>query len=360
MATDDLFDLDIDDFGAPLPNSGVAPGRDGNDAGAAATTDGGTASGAASSANAAKRAVDDTDLGLDTEIKITKRARLPRPKLDADRLLSDKGLPLLRRTCHQLRLKGKGHEYGDTRRVLAFAQLWLHNLHPSVTFEDGLRTIRKLGHTKKVAKERKEWFKKLKGVADTADGGDPDADLFGNDPKDAGDVGGPAAQGAADDDDDEDDIIRRPSRRVLSGLQAEDDGDDDLFVDEGSARLPGASRPGDGDAGTSDGDKTSDELDALLAEPALQSVSTGGDSGSRSGDAPPANPLSHPQPVAVASYGTAAPGPPASDAHDGNMDELDAILAEQEQSGSARAAAVAEPGDIDHDDDWEAMQEMGM
>ena len=49
-------------------------------------------------------------LGVDEDIKITKKRR-PVAKLDETRLLSQAGIPKLRRTAKQrLRFKGKGHE----------------------------------------------------------------------------------------------------------------------------------------------------------------------------------------------------------------------------------------------------------
>ena len=49
-------------------------------------------------------------LGIDEEIIITKK-RLPIPKLNDERLLSDPGIPKLRRISKErLRFKGKGHE----------------------------------------------------------------------------------------------------------------------------------------------------------------------------------------------------------------------------------------------------------
>jgi replication fork protection complex subunit Csm3/Swi3 len=49
-------------------------------------------------------------LGVDEEIIITKQ-RQPAPKLDDQRLLSDPGIPRLRKISKdRLRFKGKGHE----------------------------------------------------------------------------------------------------------------------------------------------------------------------------------------------------------------------------------------------------------
>jgi replication fork protection complex subunit Csm3/Swi3 len=51
-------------------------------------------------------------LGIDEEIIITKK-RIPIPKLDDHRLLSDAGIPRLRKISKErLRFKGKGHEVG--------------------------------------------------------------------------------------------------------------------------------------------------------------------------------------------------------------------------------------------------------
>jgi replication fork protection complex subunit Csm3/Swi3 len=49
-------------------------------------------------------------LGIDEEIIITKK-RIPIPKLDDNRLMSDPGIPRLQRISKErLRFKGKGHE----------------------------------------------------------------------------------------------------------------------------------------------------------------------------------------------------------------------------------------------------------
>lgn len=49
-------------------------------------------------------------LGIDEEVSIAKKARVPRIKLDQDRLMSQKGIPALRRRAKDLKFKGKGHE----------------------------------------------------------------------------------------------------------------------------------------------------------------------------------------------------------------------------------------------------------
>ncbi|KAF1978484.1 Swi3-domain-containing protein [Bimuria novae-zelandiae CBS 107.79] len=101
---------------------------------------------------------DDGGLGIDEEIKVVKK-RHPIPKLDDNRLLSDPGIPKLRRISKdRLKFKGKGHEYGDIARMLNMYQLWLDDLYPRAKFADALAIIEKLGHTKRVQMLRKEWI----------------------------------------------------------------------------------------------------------------------------------------------------------------------------------------------------------
>jgi replication fork protection complex subunit Csm3/Swi3 len=49
-------------------------------------------------------------LGIDEAVAVTKKPRAPRVKLDENRLLTDKGIPKLRRKAGDLKFKGKGHE----------------------------------------------------------------------------------------------------------------------------------------------------------------------------------------------------------------------------------------------------------
>jgi hypothetical protein len=60
-------------------------------------------------ANGKKRKGTDA-LGIDEEIDLKKKPRVPRVKLDEGRLLSEKGIPKLRKMAPRLKLKGKGHE----------------------------------------------------------------------------------------------------------------------------------------------------------------------------------------------------------------------------------------------------------
>lgn len=62
------------------------------------------------------------------------------------RLLSDKGIPKLRKKFETLRFKGKGHEFSDAARLLEFYQLWLDDLFPKARFLDALAMVEKVGH----------------------------------------------------------------------------------------------------------------------------------------------------------------------------------------------------------------------
>ncbi|KAJ5708034.1 hypothetical protein N7488_007835 [Penicillium malachiteum] len=105
---------------------------------------------------------DSLGLGLDEEVKVTKK-RQPVAKLDENRLLSQPGIPKLRRTAKtKLRFKGKGHEFSDAGRLLNFYQLWLDDLFPRAKFADGLTMIEKLGHTKRIQTMRREWIEEEK------------------------------------------------------------------------------------------------------------------------------------------------------------------------------------------------------
>ncbi|KAI9826150.1 MAG: chromosome segregation in meiosis- protein [Thelocarpon impressellum] len=146
-------------------------------------------------------------LGIDEEIQVTKTRRV-NVKLDENRLLSQAGIPKLRRISKErLRFKGKGHEvlpghglspsmlislqYSDVTRLLSLYQLWLDDLYPKAKFADALAIIEKLGHTKRMQTMRREWIDESKGrsaTAGTSAGADIDIEPVerGSGPGDAG------------------------------------------------------------------------------------------------------------------------------------------------------------------------------
>ncbi|KAK1726161.1 hypothetical protein CaCOL14_003847 [Colletotrichum acutatum] len=97
-------------------------------------------------------------LGLDEEVEVAKRVRVPRVKLDEARLLSDNGIPKLRKRAGNLKFKGKGHEFSDAARLLSFYQLWLDDLFPKAKFLDALSMVEKAGHKRQIGLKRMEWI----------------------------------------------------------------------------------------------------------------------------------------------------------------------------------------------------------
>ena len=192
-------------------------------------------------------------LGVDEEIVITKK-RQPAPKLDDQRLLSDPGIPRLRKISKErLRFKGKGHEvcaatlaqvilgltevqYGDIARMLNMYQLWLDDLYPRAKFADALAIIEKVGHTKRMQMMRKDWI----------DEGKP--------------------RRATRQDDDDEGIEKTPiqeSTEHMDGIEQEVQGDPTFQSEhQESTHLPTGTSAGP----AANGDPDEDELDALLAE----------------------------------------------------------------------------------------------
>jgi replication fork protection complex subunit Csm3/Swi3 len=102
---------------------------------------------------------------IDEEITVKKK-RKPNPKLDEPLLLSDKGLPKLRKiTKSRLKFKGKGHEFSDMSMLLDTYQLWLDELYPRAKFRDALSMVEKLGHSKAMQVRRRAWLDETKPTA---------------------------------------------------------------------------------------------------------------------------------------------------------------------------------------------------
>ncbi|KAI4642694.1 chromosome segregation in meiosis- protein [Alternaria incomplexa] len=176
-------------------------------------------------------------LGVDEEIVITKK-RQPAPKLDDQRLLSDPGIPRLRKISKdRLRFKGKGHEYGDIARMLNMYQLWLDDLYPRAKFADALAIIEKVGHTKRMQLMRKDWI----------------------------DEGKPRRNTGQDEDDDDAGREKTPQQSTEDMEGVENGGQEDAgHPTEREASTRNAT--GDAAEPPESGDPDDDELDALLAE----------------------------------------------------------------------------------------------
>ncbi|KAL5333584.1 replication fork protection component Swi3-domain-containing protein [Aspergillus crustosus] len=195
-----------------------------------------------SSANEPKQRVPPNNpgvvLGLDEEVKVAK-TRQPVAKLDENRLLTQAGIPKLRRSAKKnLKFKGKGHEFSDLARLLNFYQLWLDDLFPRAKFADGLAILERLGHAKRLQSMRREWINEEKPKPTE------DETLNVDRPNDTG-SGTSAAESTPND------ILRLPRRS--------DSTDQDLFIPDSN---PHQSTSED----HAPPDDEFDELDALLRE----------------------------------------------------------------------------------------------
>ncbi|XP_071779048.1 TIMELESS-interacting protein isoform X1 [Centroberyx gerrardi] len=79
-----------------------------------------------------------------------KGVKRPQPKLDSQRLISERGLPALRTLFDNVRFKGKGHEAEDLRLLMQKMENWAHRLYPKLQFDDFIDKIEKLGAKKEV------------------------------------------------------------------------------------------------------------------------------------------------------------------------------------------------------------------
>ncbi|KAJ9668095.1 chromosome segregation in meiosis- protein [Coniosporium apollinis] len=184
-------------------------------------------------------------LGIDEEIKVAKK-RQPVAKLDDARLLSAAGIPKLRRISKQrLKFKGTGHEFSDMARLLNTYQLWLDDLYPRAKFADGLAIIEKLGHTKRMQMMRKEWIYENKPKPSVED--DPVVEPTAPQHQDG--EGSAAGQ----------------------NVEAEETQTEHTqeMAESGGQEAPVGAGPGDS-TGQEGGALEEDELDALLAEDAMQ------------------------------------------------------------------------------------------
>ncbi|XP_064843532.1 TIMELESS-interacting protein [Oncorhynchus masou masou] len=86
------------------------------------------------------------------EVPAAKRrgVKRPQPKLDSQRLTSERGLPALRSLFDNVHFKGKGHEAEDLRGLMQRMENWAHRLYPKLQFEDFIDKLETLGSKKEV------------------------------------------------------------------------------------------------------------------------------------------------------------------------------------------------------------------
>ncbi|TRX87985.1 hypothetical protein FHL15_011126 [Xylaria flabelliformis] len=322
-----------------------------------------------------KKRKDASGLGIDEAVSVSKKPRVPRVKLDENRLLSENGIPKLRSKAKNLKFKGKGHEFSDTARLLSFYQLWLDDLFPKAKFLDALSMVEKAGHKNQIRLKRIQWIDEGRPKPAGFDDGDGDDDLFGdsNQPEERDPAIFPArvapifqkgldnrAKTPSGDDPFADEDIynaspKRPINTTLatSGADAQTNGepdDDDLdalMAEEEAQRTVSTSIFGNGNTTQTRHEADDDDLDALMAEAEAEVVAT--------------------KPTTLVSHRPAT-RPVIID--DDDDDDLDALMAEAEAHDStAKKLPSPKPGtsntkegkatDHDVDEDEEAaMAEM--
>ncbi|XP_051484171.1 TIMELESS-interacting protein isoform X2 [Apus apus] len=86
----------------------------------------------------------------DSVVAPQRAVKRPRPKLDAQRLISERGLPALRHMFDSVKFKGKGHEAEDLKILIQHMEHWAHRLFPKLQFEDFIDRVEALGNKKEV------------------------------------------------------------------------------------------------------------------------------------------------------------------------------------------------------------------
>ncbi|NXT94213.1 TIPIN protein, partial [Anhinga rufa] len=86
----------------------------------------------------------------DSAVATRKAVKRPIPKLDAQRLISERGLPALRHMFDNVKFKGKGHEAEDLKTLIRHMEHWAHRLFPKLQFEDFIDKVESLGNKKEV------------------------------------------------------------------------------------------------------------------------------------------------------------------------------------------------------------------
>ncbi|EME77418.1 uncharacterized protein MYCFIDRAFT_83337 [Pseudocercospora fijiensis CIRAD86] len=276
----------------------------------------------------------------DQEVQVKKK-RQPIPKLDENRLLSEAGIPKLRKiTKSRVKFRGKGHEFSDISRLLNTYQLWLDDLYPRAKFRDALTMLEKVGHSKRMQVMRRAWLDATKPDRRLSPQPepelDPDFDLMmsgaNGDANDTERQNSTSGEGATD---------LNTTQQASSGKDGGDAPDDDeldaLLAESGPTTAPVLKQRKAGpfeDDGSDD-----DELDALLSE-------------------------NHPAQPGAEAAKTAKTSEASAFAEGPDEDELDALMNEQGPTHAPDAAASTagstrpQPLD-DFADDEEAMASMG-
>ncbi|GAA5830320.1 hypothetical protein JCM3766R1_002868 [Sporobolomyces carnicolor] len=96
------------------------------------------------------------DLVGDEDLAPAKKRRVV-AKMDETRLLGPSGFPKLIQDIQRVKLKGKGHEAQDLKRVLSMYQLWTHQMYPKTNLRDTLASVEKLCHKRSAQRALKTY-----------------------------------------------------------------------------------------------------------------------------------------------------------------------------------------------------------
>ncbi|XP_066492749.1 TIMELESS-interacting protein isoform X2 [Tiliqua scincoides] len=86
----------------------------------------------------------------DASVATRRAVKRPVPKLDAHRLVSERGLPALRSMFENVKFRGKGHEEADLKTLIKYMEHWAHRLFPKLQFEDFVDRVERLGNKQAV------------------------------------------------------------------------------------------------------------------------------------------------------------------------------------------------------------------
>ncbi|KOS19780.1 Chromosome segregation in meiosis protein 3 [Escovopsis weberi] len=259
---------------------------------------------------------DDAGLGIDKEVAVQKRARVPNVKLDDERLTR--------------------RQFSDAARLLSFYQLWLDDLFPKARFLDALSMVEKAGHKKKLQAARQEWISQGKPHDDDDDDdNNNNSDHHNNNNNDDDDDDGGLVQ-----------AVERPAREMTPARDMRRDvpNDEDLYDATPRASRTMTIPPATATArhGHEHGHDAPDEddLEALMAEAELLDA--------------PRNRSSAEKPNVADTAAAAA---------DDDDEDLDALIAEAEaldrdRSGGQQVPGGSLGGQDEYADDEDAMREM--
>lgn len=202
------------------------------------------------------QAADDI-LGLDDQLKVTKRTKIP--KIDQERLLGKNGVSYIAKNYHKVnriikkndqkhksvsKTKRYDVEYQNLSSVLQFYQLWCHTMFPRAKFYDGVKLIRGVVNRAPMLKQyRKKLIEaeinKLRGEMGVIDV--PIPDMHSAEAAQDGSVPSVINNVAANDDieqDEEDDYHVEDDFSFMTGNALFVDPDDDLYDQEHNNQEP--------------------------------------------------------------------------------------------------------------------------